>query len=197
MARTIAPPRPRSAPAPAPTSRSSHQPRSTDTQLYPTKNDLPESSRINAIALLNQRLADCIDLQTQCKQAHWNVKGPSFIALHKLFDEINEDVEEYVDLLAERIVQLGGIAEGTARSVAGRSTLRDYPLNLSSGAEHVDALSDALAQFGRTARIGIEEMNELEDADSADILTEISRGTDKWLWFVEAHLQAGSTFKEE
>jgi len=195
MARTIAPPRPRS--ASAPTSRSSNQPRSTDTQLYPTKNDLPEASRINAIGLLNQRLADCIDLQTQCKQAHWNVKGPSFIALHKLFDEINEDVEEYVDLLAERIVQLGGIAEGTARSVAGRSSLRDYPLNLSSGKEHVEALSDALAQFGRTARIGIEEMNELEDADSADILTEISRGTDKWLWFVEAHLQAESTFKEE
>jgi starvation-inducible DNA-binding protein len=195
MARTIAPPRPRS--APAPTSRSSNQPRSTDTQLYPTKNDLPEASRINAIGLLNQRLADCIDLQTQCKQAHWNVKGPSFIALHKLFDEVNEDVEEYVDLLAERVVQLGGIAEGTARSVAGRSTLRDYPLNLSSGKEHVEALSDALAQFGRTARIGIEEMNELEDADSADILTEISRGTDKWLWFVEAHLQAESTFKEE
>jgi starvation-inducible DNA-binding protein len=197
MARTIAPPRPRSAPAPAPTSRSSNQPRPTDTQLYPTKNDLPEASRINAIGLLNQRLADCIDLQTQCKQAHWNVKGPSFIALHKLFDEINEDVEEYVDLLAERVVQLGGIAEGTARSVAARSTLRDYPLNLSSGKEHVEALSDALAQFGRTARIGIEEMNELEDADSADILTEISRGTDKWLWFVEAHLQAESSFKEE
>src|SRR6185436_2124046 len=157
--------------------------------LFTTKNDLPEDDRLQAVVLLNQRLADCIDLQTQCKQAHWNVKGPTFIALHKLFDEINEDVEEYVDLLAERVVQLGGIAEGTARSVAGRSTLRDYPLNLSSGKEHVEALSDALAQFGRTARIGIEEMNELEDAASADILTEICRGTDKWLWFVEAHLQ--------
>jgi starvation-inducible DNA-binding protein len=168
-----------------------------ETQLYPTKNDLPESSRINAIGLLNQRLADCIDLQTQCKQAHWNVKGLSFIALHKLFDEINEEVEDYVDLLAERIVQLGGIAEGTARTVASRSGLQDYPLNISSGAEHVAALSDALAQFGRTARIGIEEMNELEDADSADILTEISRGTDKWLWFVEAHIQGKSAFKEE
>jgi starvation-inducible DNA-binding protein len=194
MARTVAaPPRPRSAPPP----RSSNQPRSAETQLYPTKNDLPEPSRINVISLLNQRLADCIDLQTQCKQAHWNVKGPNFIALHKLFDEINEDVEEYVDLLAERIVQLGGIAEGTARSVAGHSSLRDYPLNLSSGTEHVAALSDALAQFGRTARIAIEEMNELEDADSADIMTQISRGVDKWLWFVEAHIQAESTFKEE
>jgi starvation-inducible DNA-binding protein len=159
------------------------------TLAYPTKNDLPEATRLEAVGLLNQRLADCIDLQTQCKQAHWNVKGPTFIALHKLFDEINEDVEEYVDLIAERIVQLGGIAEGTVGVVADRSTLVDYPLALSTGAEHVAALSDALAAFGRTVRVGIEEMNELEDADSADILTEISRGVDKWLWFVEAHQQ--------
>ncbi len=159
------------------------------TKLYPTKNSLPEATRLEVAGLLNQRLADCIDLQAQCKQAHWNVKGPTFIALHKLFDEINEDVEEYVDLIAERIVQLGGIAEGTVGAVAERSTLIDYPLTLSTGAEHVAALSDALAAFGRAARMGIEEMNDLEDADSADILTEISRGVDKWLWFVEAHQQ--------
>lgn len=159
------------------------------TTLYSTKNDLPTTTRTEVIALLNQRLADAIDLQTQCKQAHWNVKGASFIALHKLFDEINEDVEEYVDLIAERIVQLGGVAEGTVGVVADRSTLVDYPLGLGTGAEHVAALSDALAGFGRVVRVGIEEMNELEDADSADILTEISRGTDKWLWFVEAHQQ--------
>ena len=158
-------------------------------RLFQTKNDLPEATRVEVIALLNQRLADCIDLQTQCKQAHWNVKGPSFIGLHKLFDDINESVEGYVDLIAERIVQLGGIAEGTIGAVEGRSSLVDYPLTLSSGAEHVAALSDALAAFGRTARVGIEEMNELEDAGSADILTEISRGVDQWLWFVEAHQQ--------
>src|SRR5881628_2883955 len=159
------------------------------TKLYPTKNDLPEATRTEVITLLNQRLADGIDLQTQCKQAHWNVKGPAFIALHKLFDEINEDVEDYVDLIAERIVQLGGVAEGTVGVVADRSTLVDYPLGLSTGAEHVAALSDALAMFGRTVRVGIDEMNDLQDADSADILTEISRGVDKWLWFVEAHQQ--------
>jgi starvation-inducible DNA-binding protein len=182
---------------PTATARRSAQPAARDgsdsrpdaSRLYPTKNDLPEAARKEAVELLNQRLADCIDLQTQCKQAHWNVKGPSFIALHKLFDEVNEAVEEYVDLIAERVVQLGGIAEGTVGIVAKRSSLIDYPLALSSGSEHVAALSDALAMFGRTARVGIEEMNELEDADSADILTEISRGVDKWLWFVEAHQQ--------
>ena len=158
--------------------------------LYPTKNSLPEDVRVQVIPLLNQRLADCVDLQTQCKQAHWNVKGASFIGLHKLFDDINEAVEEYVDLIAERIVQLGGIAEGTAAIAAERSTLLDYPLAIRSGAEHVGALSDALSAFGRAARVGIEEMNALEDTDSADLLTEVSRGIDKWLWFVEAHQQS-------
>jgi starvation-inducible DNA-binding protein len=159
-------------------------------RLFSTKNDLPETIRLEVIPLLNQRLAECIDLQTQCKQAHWNVKGPSFIGLHKLFDEINESVEEYVDLIAERIVQLGGIAEGTIGAVEGRSTIVDYPLTIATGPEHVAALSDALSGFARAARIGIEEMQELKDADSADMLTDISRGVDKWLWFVEAHQQA-------
>lgn len=161
-----------------------------DTKLFPTKNDLPEDKRVEVIGLLNQRLAEAIDLQTQCKQAHWNVKGPSFIGLHKLFDDVSEDVESYVDLIAERVVQLGGIAEGTIGAVESRSKLPDYPIGISTGAEHVAALSDALSAFGRAARITIEEMNELEDANSADMLTDIARGVDKWLWFVEAHQQA-------
>jgi starvation-inducible DNA-binding protein len=159
-------------------------------QLYRTKNDLPEEVRTRVIDRLNQRLADCIDLQTQCKQAHWNVKGPTFIALHELFDQIDEAVEGYADLIAERIVQLGGVAEGTARMVAGRSSLEEYPSRLAAGEEHVDALSTALATFGRLVRADIGEMNELDDDDSEDILIEISRGIDKWLWFVEAHEQA-------
>ena len=175
--------------APARKSGDRSRERPTAPTLFPTKNSLPEDVRVQVIPLLNQRLAECIDLQTQCKQAHWNVKGPSFIGLHKLFDEINEAVEEYVDLIAERVVQLGGVAEGTARIVAERSSLLDYPLTLRSGAEHVAALSDALGAFGRAARMGIEEMEELEDDDSQDLLTEISRGIDQWLWFVEAHQQ--------
>jgi len=159
------------------------------TRVFSTKNDLPEATRREAIALLNQRLAECIDLKAQCKQAHWNVKGPAFIALHKLFDDVAGDMEGYSDLLAERVVQLGGVAEGTIGVVAERTSLIDYPLTISSGAEHVAALSDALSEFGRVVRIGIEEMTDLDDAGSADILTEVSRGIDKWLWFVEAHQQ--------
>ena len=158
--------------------------------MFKTKNDLSEATRVKAVELLNARLADCIDLQTQTKQAHWNVKGPNFIALHELFDKINEDVEDYVDDIAERAVQLGGVAEGTARMVAKRSSLAEYPANAADGRSHVEALSSALAAFGKAARKAIGEANELGDLDTADLFTEVSRGIDKWLWFVEAHLQA-------
>jgi starvation-inducible DNA-binding protein len=158
--------------------------------MYTTKNDLSESIRTKVVQLLNARLADAIDLQTQMKQAHWNVKGPSFIALHELFDKINEEVEDYVDLIAERVVQLGDIALGTARSVAQRSQQKEYPLNISSGRDHVEAVANALATFGKAARAAIDASDELRDKDTADIFTEVSRGIDKWLWFVEAHLQA-------
>ena len=158
--------------------------------MFKTKNDLSEATRVKAVELLNARLADCTDLQTQAKQAHWNVKGPQFYALHKLFDEIYDDVGGYVDLIAERVVQLGGVAEGTARAVAKRSSLPEYPAKAVDGRSHVEALSAALAAFGKAARKAIEEADGLGDLDTADIFTEVSRGIDKWLWFVEAHLQA-------
>lgn len=157
---------------------------------FDTSNDLPEKVRGRVIDLLNQRLADAIDLATQSKQAHWNVKGPHFIALHKLFDEIHKSVDEYVDLLAERVVQLGGVAGGTARIVAERSDLAEYPHAISGGAEHVKALASALAEFGGNARRAIAATAEWGDQDTADICTEVSRGIDKWLWFVEAHVQS-------
>ena len=157
--------------------------------MHPTKNDLPEQKRKQVIEILAQRLADCADLQLQAKQAHWNVKGPSFIALHELFDKVADTAEESVDLIAERIVQLGGVAEGTVRVAAERSTLAEYPLKISAGADHVDALSSALAAFGKLVRSAIDQTAELGDIDTSDLFTEVSRGIDKQLWFVEAHLQ--------
>lgn len=158
--------------------------------MHPTKNDLPQKVRSKVVAILGDRLADATDLMLQGKQAHWNVKGPEFIALHKLFDDINEDVEEYVDLTAERVVQLGGVAEGTARLAVKASKLSEYPANIAEGHQHVDALSSALATYGKLARAAIDEADKLGDKDTADIFTEISRGVDKWLWFLEAHLQS-------
>ena len=158
--------------------------------MFKTKNDLPEATRVKAIELLNARLADCIDLQTQARHAHWNVKGPHFIGLHELFDKINEGVEDAVDGLAERAVQLGGVAEGTARTVAKRTSLAEYPAKAVDGRGHVEALSSALAAFGAAARQAIDQANQLGDLDTADLFTEVSRDIDKWLWLVEAHLQA-------
>ena len=127
--------------------------------MFKTKNELPECVRNKAIELLNTRLADAIDLQTQIKQAHWNVKGPNFIALHELFDKINEAVEDCVDEIAERAVELGGIAEGTARMAVKRSSLTEYPANIADGQGHVDALSIALATFGKSVRKAMDDQS--------------------------------------
>ena len=158
--------------------------------LYKSEIDIPATQRLELSALMNRRLASGVDLQMQMKQAHWNVKGPNFIGLHELFDKVDEAIESYVDMIAERIVQLGGIAEGTVRVAAARSQLGEYPLTISEGSSHVNAVSVALATFGKEARLTIDEANALDDADTADLFTEVSRGIDKWLWFVEAHAQA-------
>ena len=158
--------------------------------MHRTKNDLPEKVRTQMAGLLQERLSEAVDLVTHAKQAHWNVKGPSFIALHELFDKVYENAGGYADLIAERIMQLGGTAEGTARAVAKRSQLPEYPLAIASGKEHVEALSRSLAYFGETIRQGINHADEIGDKDTADICTEISRSVDKDLWFVEAHSQS-------
>lgn len=159
-------------------------------RLYPTRNDIPGTRRSKLVALLNRSLADAVDLQTQTKAAHWNVKGAGFIALHKLFDEIHTSVAEYVDAIAERAVQLGGIAEGTVRVAARRSELQEYPLDIAADRQHVEALAAVLAAFGARVRAAIGDADALGDPGTADLFTEISRGVDKALWFVEAHIQA-------
>ncbi len=158
--------------------------------LHNTKNDITKTTREKVIAVLNQRLADAIDLKTQTKQALWNVKGMNFIALHELFDQVSTEVETHIDDVAERITTLGGTAMGTIRVAAQSSTLAEYPLEITDGAAHVDALSSALADFGKKVRADIDATDELGDADTADLFTGISRAIDKLLWFVEAHQQA-------
>jgi starvation-inducible DNA-binding protein len=157
--------------------------------MYKTKIDLSEKTRRNVIAVLNDRLAEAIDLQSQVKQAHWNVKGPHFIALHELFDKISDGVLEQIDDLAERVTSLGGTAEGTVAVAAKRSKLKNYPLSITAGKDHLFYLSTQLAAYGKTVRLAIEDTDKLGDAGTADLLTGISRAIDKHLWFLEAHLQ--------
>jgi starvation-inducible DNA-binding protein len=157
--------------------------------MYKTKIDLSEKVRRNIIVILNDRLANAIDLQSQVKQAHWNVKGPHFIALHELFDKISDVVFEQIDEIAERVTSLGGTAEGTVAVAAKRSKLKNYPLSITAGKDHLFYLSTQIAAFGKSVRAAIADSDELGDADSADLFTGISRDLDKYLWFLEAHLQ--------
>jgi starvation-inducible DNA-binding protein len=159
--------------------------------MHDTRNDLPARTRAKVIESLNARLADAIDLGAQAKHAHWNVKGPQFIALHELFDKLAESVEAHIDELAERITALGGTAHGTIQAVARTSALTPYPESIVEGLAHVDALAAALAQFGKRIRKGIDAAGKQGDADTADLYTGISREVDKYLWFLEAHLQSG------
>lgn len=155
--------------------------------MHPTKNRLDSAIRNQIIDLLQLRLADAVDLTTQTKQAHWNVKGPNFIALHELFDTLHTEMDDFTDTIAERLVALGGQAYGTAREAAKRSQLSEYPVNASTSAAHIDALSSAFAAFGDAVRKAIDTAAEIGDQDTSDVFTEVSRGVDKALWFIEAH----------
>jgi starvation-inducible DNA-binding protein len=135
-------------------------------------------------------LANTFDLMSQTKQAHWNVKGPHFYSLHELFDEIAAGLAAHVDIIAERCTALGGYAKGTARMAAANSALEEYPTHVIRDMDHVHALSDRLSTAAQNIREAIDEADEAGDKDTADMFTEVSRDLDKWLWFLEAHLQA-------
>lgn len=156
--------------------------------MHRTRNDLSQRTRTAMVELLNARLADALDLAAQAKQAHWNVRGANFVALHELFDKLHAVAGEAVDELAERAVALGGTARGTVQTVARASTLRPYPETISESRAHVEALAKAFAAFGKNVRKAIDVAGKAGDADTADLFTGISRDADKYLWMLEAHL---------
>lgn len=157
-------------------------------RFYPTRIDLSTEVRSQVAEILNQSLAATLDLKTQTKQAHWNVKGMDFYQLHELFDEMAGELEEYVDMVAERVTALGGTAMGTARVAASESILPEYPFDAITGEEHVTALAERFSAYAKHVREAIDTTDDLGDADTADLYTEISRTIDKRLWFLEAHL---------
>jgi starvation-inducible DNA-binding protein len=159
------------------------------TRTFQTNIDIPQDDRDQLIELLNQQLADTFDLKSQVKQAHWNVKGPQFIALHKLFDELAENLEGHIDTIAERAVILGGLALGTARMAAASSRLPEFPTGITDGLEHVACLVERYATVAASTRDAIDQADELGDVDTVDLFTEVSRDLDKYRWFLEAHIQ--------
>jgi starvation-inducible DNA-binding protein len=156
--------------------------------MHPTHNTLSENIRTQAVELLNRHLAAAIDLHGQLKQAHWNVRGPTFIGVHELFDKVAGEAASYSDLIAERAAGLGGVAEGTVQVAAERSFLIPYPLRIADENQHIFAVAATLAAFGQSARDAIGQSETLGDADTADLFTGISRGVDHQLWLVESHV---------
>jgi starvation-inducible DNA-binding protein len=155
--------------------------------MHQTNNTLSENIRTQSVAALNKHLAAAIDLHGQIKQAHWNVRGPTFIAIHKLFDEVAATALEASDLLAERAAGLGGTAEGTVQVASKTSFLAPYKLGVADEAKHVEAVSAALAAFGQSIRDAAGTSTTQGDTTTADLFTEISRGVDQQLWFVDSH----------
>ncbi len=159
-------------------------------KTYLTRNDLSGNAKSVSIRILNARLADSIDLALLTKQAHWNIKGPQFIALHEMIDGFRTEVDGHVDTMAERVVQLGGTAHGTTHEVAKATTLAPYPTDIAASKDHLVALIERYAKVAASVRAGIAETGEAGDADTADLLTAYSRALDKALWFLEAHVQS-------
>jgi starvation-inducible DNA-binding protein len=157
--------------------------------MYKTANTLSKNIRAKSVAVLNRHLAAAIDLHAQVKQAHWNVRGPTFIAIHELFDKVADVVEEYSDTIAERAGALGGAAEGTIQIAVEYSFLHRYKLGIDAAEAHIAGVTAALATFGESLRSAIDETAAFGDADTSDVFTEISRGVDQQLWLVESHRQ--------
>jgi starvation-inducible DNA-binding protein len=158
--------------------------------MHQTHNTLAAGARARSVDTLNHHLAAAIDLHAQVKQAHWNVRGPGFLAVHEMFDNVAEAVETYADMLAERAGNLGGTAEGTLAVATARSFLVPYALGIASVDQRIFAVSSALAAFGQSARDAIDATDKFGDKATADLFTEIVRGVDQNLWFVESHLPA-------
>ena len=160
-------------------------------RMFDTKIDFSEETREKLVDLCNQQLASNTDLYTQVKQAHWNVKGIHFFQLHELFDEVAEVIQPYSDMIAERVTALGGYAMGTVRMAAQNSKQPEYPTDAVAGHEHLEAVVERVAEYAKSTREAIEQSGEWGDPTTEDMFTEISRGVDKQLYFLEAHLQAG------
>ncbi|KQO66056.1 DNA starvation/stationary phase protection protein [Methylobacterium sp. Leaf469] len=158
-------------------------------RLHETQNGTKSNAKQVSTDALNARLADGIDLALAVKQAHWNLKGPQFIGIHEMLDGFRAELDDYNDKVAERVTQLGGTARGTAAAVAGSSQLAPYPLDAYAIADHVAALIDRYAVYANAVRQNIDDTDEAGDAGTADLFTEVSRGVDKQLWFLEAHVQ--------
>ncbi|MBC6715719.1 MULTISPECIES: DNA starvation/stationary phase protection protein Dps [Aurantimonas] len=164
--------------------------KTTKTKMHKTMNPISENIRGSMVELLQTHLATAVDITYQTKQAHWNVKGMNFIAVHELFDDLHEETEEYVDTIAERLTAIGGQAHGTVQAASENSLLDPYPLDLVKSEDHLKRLTESYSKWSAAVAEGIEEASEAGDPLTEDLLTAIGRGLDKGIYFMESHFQA-------
>ena len=169
---------------------------SKNARLHQTTNNTKTKAKAVSMQVLQARMADGIDLALVTKQAHWNLKGPQFIGVHLMLDGFREEIDEWNDMMAERITQLGGTARGTAQEVSRETSLKPYPTDIYAISDHVQALIERYSAVANSVREGINTTGDAGDLGTADLLTEVSRGLDKQLWFLEAHVQEPGHFRQ-
>jgi starvation-inducible DNA-binding protein len=160
-------------------------------RMYETRIDLSPDQKKKIVGVMQERLATALDMYSQAKFAHWNVKGVNFYQLHLLFDSVADTIEPHIDMIAERLTQLGGVANGTVRQAAACSALHEYPVELIAGMDHVKALADRLGEYCEELRSASDAIDEIDDPPTADFFKQLVVEAEKQLYFVESHLEAG------
>ncbi len=160
-------------------------------RMYKNRVDLPDDVKTKVCEVMNSKLASALDMHTQAKFAHWNVKGMNFYQLHLVFDATAKVIFKQIDPIAERITQLGGVANGTVRMSAANSKIPAYSVESISGPQHLVALADALGVYCKELRDASDKIDDLGDEPTADFFKQLVVEAEEELYFLESHLEAG------